>query len=251
MATRKPAQSKSEPNVVQIADHLSGEADRPVDKPETTTGIPVSDSDDLADLWEDDGLGDPLAADHVHHIPVGPPRDFFRSCPDRKYRRRCWIYVHSSENAVGKQYFIVAPAMRDKIPEARPCTLLTVVDRAGLPRLWPLLGPRPGENDNAAWITSRDVARDRIMQWTKPVWQGRQFISRFADPGYAPDPDWSRLPPFNELTHRGLGLDGVFRDEQNRTYRALFGKVDQPDGLDADDIEDDDETGDDPEDALR
>jgi hypothetical protein len=49
----------------------------------------------------------------------------------------------------------------------------------------------------------------------------------------------------------GLGPDGIIRDEQNRAYRAMFGKVDQPDGLDADDIEDEDDGDDGPEDALR
>jgi hypothetical protein len=223
----------------------------PAAEPDTVAAKSPSDADDLADLWEDDALGDPLAADHVHHIPVDPPRDFFRSCPDRKYRRKTWVYVHKSENAVGKQYFIVQKAMRDKIPEARPCTLLTVVDRAGMPGLWPLMSPRPGESDNTAWATSRDVARDGLTRWTKPVWQGRQFISRFADQGYAPDPDWRRLPPFNELVRTGLGPDGIIRDEQNRAYRAMFGKVDQPGDLDADEIDDEDGGDAGPEDALH
>ena len=246
MATR----NRSKPNVVKIADHL-GDSARIPGEPDAVAAKPPSDTDDLADLWEDDGLGDPLAANQVHHIPVDPPRDFFRTCPDRKYRRQTWVYVHKSENAVGKQYFIVQKAMRDKIPEARPCTLLTVVDRAGMPRLWPLMGPRPGESDNTAWATSRDVARDGLTRWTKPIWHGRQFISRFADVGYAPDPDWSRLPPFAELVRTGLGQDGIIRDEQNRAYRAMFGKVDQPSDLDADEIEDEDDGDTGPEDAVR
>jgi len=118
-----------------------------------------------------------------------------------------------------------------------------------MPRLWPLIAPRPGENDNAAWATARDVARDGFTRWTKLVWAGREFISRHADIGYAPDPDWSRLPPFDEIVCTALGPDGIIRDEQNRAYKAMFGKVDRPNGLDADDL--DDEPGDDPEDALR
>jgi hypothetical protein len=251
MATRKRLeQSQPDPNVVQISDRR--ETDRaPADEPVNVVRKAVSDADDLADLWEDDGLGDPLAADHVHHIPVDPPRDFFRSCPDRKYRKKTWVYVHKSENTVGKQYFIVTKSMRDKIPEARPCTLLTVVDRVGAPRIWPLMLPRPGESDNTAWVTARDVARDGFTRWTKLIWQSRQFISRFADNGYAPDPDWTRLPPFAELIRTAFGPDGVIRDERNRAYRAMFGKVDQPGELAADDIGDENESGDDTEDALR
>lgn len=246
MTTRK---TNPKPNVVKIADHPR----KPAVEPDVVGAKPLaSDTDDLADLWEDDGLGDPLAVNHVHNIPFNPPRDFFRTCPDRKYRRQTWVYTHKSENAVDKQYFIVPKPMRDKIPEARPCTIVTVVDRAGMPRLWGLMSPRPGESDNTAWSTSRDVARDGLTRWTKLVWQGRQFISRFADAGYAPDPDWSRLPPFEELVRTALGPDGVIRDEQNRAYRAMFGKVERPDDLDADPIDDDEEGSDiGPEDAVR
>jgi hypothetical protein len=213
-----------------------------------------ADTDDLKELWEDDGLGDPLAVDHVHHIPVDRPRDFFRSCPDRKYRRKTWVYVHKSENTVGKQYFIITKPMRGKIIEARPCALLTVVDRAGAPRLWPLIAPRPGEEDNKAWRTARDVARDGYLHWVKAVWAGGQFITRQADDGYAPEPDWSSLPPFAELVRTGFGTDGIISNEQNRAYRAMFGKVDQAsDDLNGAITDDDDDEADDgsAEDALR
>ena len=126
-----------------------------------------SDTDDIEALWEDDGLGDPLTTTHVHNIPVGKPKDFFWACPDRKYRKKTWVYAHKSENVVGVQYFIVDRPMRDKVRRGRPCTLLTVVDRAGAPRIWPLFSPRPGENDNVAWSTARSVAREALTNWVR------------------------------------------------------------------------------------
>jgi len=126
-----------------------------------------SDTDDIEALWEDDGLGDPLTTTHVHNIPIDKPKDFFWACPDRKYRKKTWVYAHKSENVVGVRYFIVDRPMRDKVRRARPCTLLTVVDRAGAPRIWPLFSPRPGENDNIAWITARSVAREALTNWVR------------------------------------------------------------------------------------
>jgi hypothetical protein len=78
-----------------------------------------------------------------------------------------------------------------------------------------------------------------MTRWVRRRWEGRQFVSREADIGYAPDPDWSRLPPFGDIVRTALGPDGIFRDENNRAYQTLFGKVGQPDELDADDLDDD------------
>jgi hypothetical protein len=89
--------------------------------------------------------------------------------------------------------------------------------------------PRPGERDNAAWVTARTVARDGLFRWVKLIWSGRAYISREADTGYAPDPDWSKLPPFNELARKAFGESGIIRDVKHPIYRDLFGKVTKQD----------------------
>jgi hypothetical protein len=137
--------------------------------------------------------------------------------------------VHKSENMVGEEFYLIGAEMRGQIPEARPCVLVCVVDRTGMPRLWPIMRPRSGERDNAAWITSRQVARAGLHRWVKLVWAGRAFISREAEPGYAPDPDWSKLPPFLELAATAFGRDGIIRAATHPIYRHLFGKVSKPD----------------------
>src|SRR6266568_1430705 len=89
---------------------------------------PVPDLDDIGRLFEPD-LGDPITESAILNVPIGKPRDFFRTHPDRTYRRRTTIYTHKPEGVVETQYFIVAPAMQGLIDEARPCNLVVIVDR--------------------------------------------------------------------------------------------------------------------------
>ena len=113
--------------------------------------------------------------------------------------------------------------MHGLIPEARPCTLVTVVYRDGAPRLWPIKFPKDGEHDNEAWMTARAAAKVAMERWTKLVWVRRAYQTRDALPGYAPDPDFSKLPPFNELVRLGFGEYGIIKDMTHPVYRELFG----------------------------
>ena len=193
----------------------------------------ADDDSDIRELWTDDGLSDPLAVEHIYIIKIGKPKDFFRVDPRPSYRRKCEILIVKSENSVSEQYYIVGPKMQGRIEEARPCTLVTAVDRLCIPRLWPLKAPRDGENDNDAWITERAVAREGLTKWVKLLWRGRAFHSREAEEGYAPDPDFEKLPAFSTLVRTAFGDHGTIRDESHRVYRDLFGKAKRP-GSDAD-----------------
>jgi hypothetical protein len=135
-------------------------------------------------------------------VATGKPKDFFRTHPDPGYRRRTQIYTHKPEGVIDEQHYILAPAMHGRIPEARPCTLTTVVYRDGSPRLWPLMFPKDGERDNEAWTSARAAAKLGIEKWVKLVWLRRSYQTRDALEGYAPDPDFTKLPPFVELVNR-------------------------------------------------
>jgi hypothetical protein len=194
------------------------------------------DAKDLDELWLDPGLGDGIVDTHFHKVPVGKPRDFFRTHPDPAYRRRAEIYTHKPEGAIDEQHYIVGPAMQGQIPEARPCTLVTVIYRDGSPRLWPVKFPKDGERDNDAWTTARSAAKSGIDRWVKLVWVRRAYETREALEGYAPDPDWKKLPPFNDLVRLALGEHGIIRDTAHPIYRELFGMPKKAADDDADDL---------------
>jgi hypothetical protein len=195
-----------------------------------------SDASDIADLWLDPKLGDGIVNVSFHSIAVGKPRSFFRTVTDSAYRRRTEIYTHKPEGVIDEQHYIIAPAMRGKIEEARPCTLVCVVYRDGTPRLWPISFPRDGERDNEAWASARVAAKLGMEKWTKLIWVQRAYQTRDALPGYAPDPDFSKLPPFDDLVKLAFGEGGIIRDPLHPIYRELFGMPKKP-ADDADELD--------------
>jgi hypothetical protein len=183
----------------------------------------VADAADIESLWEDPKLGDGIVSTTIHTVTVDKPKDFFRTHPDPAYRRRCQIYIHKPEGVIDEQTFIIAPSMWGVIDEAQPCTLVTAIYRDGTPRLWAIKLPKEGKHDNETWVSARSAARVAIDKWVKLVWTGRTYKTRDAMPGYAPDPDFSKLPPFDELIRLAFGEKGVVRDRDHFIYRELFG----------------------------
>ena len=200
------------------------------DKPDLKVVRP--DADDLADLWLPTGLGDGLTDTHIYSIPIGKPRNYFRVCPDEKYRRKCEAYIHKVEGQIEEETYIIDASMRGDIDEARPCTLVVCMYRDGTVRLWALKLPKDGEKDNEAWKTARAAARTAMEKWVKLVWKRSAYQTRDAQPGYAPDPDWSKLPPFDELVRTACGESGIIRDRNHPIVRNLFGAPEKPDGGD-------------------
>jgi hypothetical protein len=183
----------------------------------------IVDAADIEALWLDQNLGDGIVNVSYHTVPVGKPKDFFRTVTDPTYRRRTEIYIHKPEGAIEETAYIIAPSMRGRIQEAHPCTLVTVVHRDGSPRLWPIKFPREGERDNEAWMSARAAAKIGMERWTKLLWVRRSYQTRDALPGYAPDPDLSKLPPFNELVKLAFGGWGIVYSEAHPIWRELFG----------------------------
>jgi hypothetical protein len=196
---------------------------RAVDQPEQP--VTPEDAKDFEGLWLDPGLGDGIVDVSYHSVAVGKPKDFFRTVRDTSYRRRTEIYTHKPEGVIDEQHYIIAPSMRGRIPEARPCTLVTVIYRDGSPRLWPIKSPKDGEKDNAAWITARAAAKAGMDHWVKLVWVRNAYQTRDALPGYAPEPDdlIKKLPSFIELAKLALGEHGIVRGTSHPIYRELFG----------------------------
>lgn len=74
-----------------------------------------------------------------------------------------------------------------------------------------------------------------MSRWVKVIWKGNHNVSRQAEQGYAPDPDFSKLPPFDELIRIAFGPHGIINDNQHPVARALLGLPVTPgaDDLDA------------------
>jgi hypothetical protein len=192
-------------------------------KSELTSMTAPNDAMDIEALWQDQALGDGLTESSWQTIPVEKPRDFFRVHPAPTFRRRTEIYVHKVEGEIETSYYILGPKMKGRLEEARPCVLVTCIYRDGSPRLWPIMFPRDGEKDNSAWTSARSAARTGIDKWVRLVWAKRSYLTRDALPGYAPDPDWKKLPPFNDLVKAALGQHGVIQDTAHPIYRELMG----------------------------
>jgi hypothetical protein len=192
-------------------------------KLEVVSPATPKDADDIEALWLDPKLGDGITDTHWHKIPIGKPRNFFRAHPDKSFRRRTEIYVHKPEDAIEEQYYIIAPTMRGLIQEARPCVIVPCIYRDGSPRLWPIMFPRAGEKDNTAWTSARKAVREALDKWVKLVWVGRSYQTRDAQEGYAPDPDWSKLPTYNDMVKLAVGAHGIIRDTNHPMYRELVG----------------------------
>ena len=100
---------------------------------------------------------------------------------------------------------------------------MTVVYRDGSIRLWPLKLPKDGGHDNEAWSSARAAAKTAFAKWVKLVWVQRAYMTRDALDGYAPDPDYSKLPPFDELVTLAFGANGIISNKEHRIYKDLFG----------------------------
>jgi hypothetical protein len=101
--------------------------------------------------------------------------------------------------------------------------LVAVVYRDGSPRLWPIKQPKEGEKDNAAWISARAAVKVSLERWTRVVWVRSTYHTRDAEEGYAPNPDWKKLPPFHELLKLAFGDAGIIRDKTHAIYHHLKG----------------------------
>jgi hypothetical protein len=182
---------------------------------------------DISKLWQSPELGDGITTGAFHKIPIGKPKSFFRVHPDAAYRRRTTAFLHKNdEDSMDSTLYLVMPEMEAYMADdAHPFTLVTVVYRDGSPRIWPIRLPDDSTGkDMDAWSSARSIARVAMDQWTRLVWSGRAYKSRIAPDGYAPDPDWSKLPPFDELILLAFGEANIISNESHPVYNELKGR---------------------------
>ena len=181
------------------------------------------DASDFAKLFKEPGLGDGITDLNFTSISIGKPKEFFRTHSDPAYRRRTEILRFKPPGVIEESYYLIDPAMAGVIDEARPCVLVTVIDRDGVPQLWPIGLPKEGGKDMKAWSSARAAAKIGFDKWVKILWAKNAFKTREALDGYAPDPDWSKLPSFLKLVELAFGRDGVIRTRDHTVYQNLLG----------------------------
>jgi hypothetical protein len=204
----------------------TGRKPKPRKRPAVVRFTPPPDAEDMEGLFDDPLLGDGLTEpDNLLSVSFGKPKNkFIRVHPDKSYRRRAYVYGHKDDGEYGEKYYIIDHKMLKHMREdAQPCVLAAYVDRAGNPGIWVLKLPRVDQKDCTAWQTARMAARRCIDIWGKPMWTGRGYKVRPAAAGYAADPDWSKLPSFEELCSLAVGESGVIKGFDHPIYRDNIG----------------------------
>ena len=72
-------------------------------------------------------------------------------------------------------------------------------------------------------MSARAAAKASLTNWVKLLWKGRAFVTREAKRGYAPEPAWEKVPPFEELLIKAVGEKNIIRDRSHFMYRNLIG----------------------------
>ena len=185
--------------------------------------VTPSDALDLSDLWLDPGLGDGITERSATASRSGKPRDYFRMHPDPAYRRLVEIYKHKTEDAIEEEYFVFAGGMKGMLEEAAPTRWL-FASIATAPR-----GSGRCDYPRKASVTTMHGPRRelrpgrRSQSGSSCCGRGGRSLTREAKPGYAPDPAWEKLPPFEELMIKAFGEKNIIRDSSHSMYRNLIG----------------------------
>ena len=54
----------------------------------------------------------------------------------------------------------------------------------------------------SSWISARSAAKTGMTKWIKLVWVKRVYLTRDAEPGYAPEPDYTKPPGYGNVSDK-------------------------------------------------
>jgi hypothetical protein len=189
--------------------------------------VPPDDLAEIENLWTDPSRGDGITTQGLLNIPVGKPSryEFIRAHPDNTHRRNTVIVTVKEKGGFDEAFYLVTPELAAKLElDGKPFVLATIVDRVGNLRIWPIRLPAEDEKDNPWWDTARQAVRRAMDVWIRVVPGKGSYATIDAESGYAPEPDWSKVKPFNELIKIAFGELGIIRDMDHPVVRELFGK---------------------------
>ena len=61
--------------------------------------------------------------------------------------------------------------------------------------------------------------------FVKLEWIRKRYITHDAKPGYAPEPDWKKVPSLDELIKIAFGEYGIINDANHPVFRDAEGEA--------------------------
>jgi hypothetical protein len=187
------------------------------------------DAADIESMYADPLIPGGAITRVVQKTAVGKPnRDvFYRAHPDDSHHRTVYLIVDSSTNSSEEVNYWVYPAIAGElVHDAKYYSLSTLVDREGNVLLCRTRLPRQGEKDNLYSETMRMAIHMAKDYWVRIV--ANQVTGRYdtlrADRGYADDPDWSKVPPFDDLMKSAFAPDGIIKRLDHPIVHKLMGR---------------------------
>jgi hypothetical protein len=123
-------------------------------------------------------------------VPVRKPhkQEFIRVNPKPEFRLETGLLELKED----REFYLLAPDMRDKIPEDWvPVRLVTCITRQGVVFLWPLKLPDPNGRANSWYETALMGADMATKQWVKMVADmNLGGYQTYVATGQLPEPEW-------------------------------------------------------------
>jgi hypothetical protein len=182
-----------------------------------------ADAGDLGALFDDqlddEGLTSP---EELFNVALGKPKKFVQIHPHKDYQRKVHVFcLKGGEDEYGEEVYYILPEMVQHFGEdARPCILSVWIDRTNNFGIWPLKIAKLnlGEKDYPAWKSARQAARALIGRWGKVIWTGRGYKVRPALPGYGGEPDFSKIPPMDQVVLLAFGEERIIRSTKHPVF---------------------------------
>jgi hypothetical protein len=198
------------------------------EQPDKVVAFP-DDAFDIESMYVDPLIPGGAITRVTQKVSVGRPNKevFYRSHPDDSHHRTVYLIVEASANSSDEISYWVDPRIAGELAyDAKYFSLSTLIDREGNVRLCRARLPKQGEKDNLYAETLRIAIQMAKEYWVRMI--PNQITGRYdtvrADRGYAEDPDWSKVPPFDELMTSAFSPDGIIRRLDHSVVNKLMGR---------------------------
>jgi hypothetical protein len=220
--------TKRSNNTMSEAENAKQTEPTPSDNDKVVPFVP-DDALDIESMYVDPLIPGGAITRVTQKVSVGRPNKevFYRSHPDDSHHRTVYLIVEASTNSSDEISYWIDPRIAGELAyDAKYFSLSTLIDREGNVRLCRARLPKQGERDNLYAETMRMAIQMAKEYWVRII--PNQITGRYdtlrADRGYAEDPDWSKVPPFDELMMSAFGPDGIIRRLDHPVVHKRMGR---------------------------